>query len=751
MSLMQRVLLLVALAACAAAQNSDRRKQYLDELRGIITPTTLDLSTGRISAQDKTWEEWVTRTGELPPDFDSMPSSADLPDPLIIREKDGPVPITTPEQWRRQRVWMKSQFEQWVFGRMPPPPANLRSTVTSETREGAGVTTRKVLLEFGPGHRAKLHLELMIPAGQGPFPVFLTNQRRSGGWSHTAVRRGYIACIYNATDPKYGDPDDSNDFIEVWPDYDFSGLARWAWAGMRAVDYLYTMPEVNKQQIGITGHSRNGKQALLAAAFDERIGAVVASSGNVGECLPWRFQPDPALYNGLEAITARSHNSYWFHPRLRFFAGREHKLPVDQHMMLALVAPRAVMMYSAFAEVEGNPRGFELSYLSARRVFRFHGKEDNIWLHLRAGEHATAAGDIENFMNFYDTAFGRKKFPKSETWINGYTFENWLASAKEKADPLRFIKRPDVRDNIRWALGEEPSGAAFAPKQRLSELPPPDNHWLALLYGRPLKVAGATAYGLPFGDGLKAELYVPTSRSGRVPVAVWLHPESYATGYGRQTSAMIAALIKRGFAVAVFDQLGFGTRVLDARDFYTQYPGWSLMGKMVADTRAAVHAVAALEEIDPARVAVAGYGMGGNVALFEAALDPAVMAVISVGGFQPLQTPEKGTEGLRHYSHTHGLIPRLGFFIGHESRVPFDFSEVLALAAPKPALIVAPTLDRHIPVEDARRGVDAARAAYERAGARDALTFQAPVEIGRFTPVIQEQAFDWLAARLARR
>ena len=80
--------------------------------------------------------------------------------------------------------------------------------------------------------------------------------------------------------------DDSDKFIDVYPDYDFACIARWAWAAMRAVDYLYTLPDVDREKIGITGHSRNGKQSLLAASFDERIGAVVGSSGTTGECLP---------------------------------------------------------------------------------------------------------------------------------------------------------------------------------------------------------------------------------------------------------------------------------------------------------------------------------------------------------------------------------------------------------------------------------------------------------------------------------
>ena len=226
---------------------------------------------------------------------------------------------------------------------MPPPPDNLRATVTATTHEGRA-TIRHVRLEFGPGQRATLRIELVIPDGAGPFPVFLTNHARNRPWIYTAVRRGYIAAIYHATDPNYGNGDDSDAWIELYPEYDWSCLARWAWAASRTVDYLLTLPEVNKTQIGLAGHSRNGKQALLAAAFDERIGAVVPSSGNSGELDPWRYTTEPFGNESIELLAGVQ--SHWFNGRLRFFAGREDKLPVDQ--TLADGAGRAARVDDVF-------------------------------------------------------------------------------------------------------------------------------------------------------------------------------------------------------------------------------------------------------------------------------------------------------------------------------------------------------------------------------------------------------------------
>ena len=100
------ILLLLYCAAIASAASDaglERRKQYLETLQKILPHTTSTELTGRISAFDKSWEDAIRRTGELPPDFSAMPSIAGLPDPLLLREGAQTAPITTMEQWRRQR------------------------------------------------------------------------------------------------------------------------------------------------------------------------------------------------------------------------------------------------------------------------------------------------------------------------------------------------------------------------------------------------------------------------------------------------------------------------------------------------------------------------------------------------------------------------------------------------------------------------------------------------------------------------
>ena len=183
---------------------------------------------------------------------------------------------------------------------------------------------------------------------------------------------------------------------------------------------------------------------------------MVPSSGNSGENDPWRYTTEPFVNESIELLAGVQ--PHWFTPRLRFFAGREDKLPVDQNSLMALVAPRGLMMYSGYAESAGNPFGFEQAYRSALRVYRFLGREQNIWLSLREGEHETTAGDVENFIDFFDAVFERRAHAKVETWVHGYTFDEWRKLSGESIDPASYPvdqiqpgRRPRRRGGSAWS------------------------------------------------------------------------------------------------------------------------------------------------------------------------------------------------------------------------------------------------------------------------------------------------------------
>ena len=421
--------------------------EYLQKLLKVLPEDRIfpEGAAEHVTPEDFTWHQWLKRTNSLPPDFDKLPSLPFLPDPLIIDEGGKNIPVETISQWNQKREQIKELAQHWITGTFPPPPDNLQFEVLEENKKGR-LTERSILLKFGPDHKAQLHVTLLIPPGEGPFPVFICPWKKERyDWVQAAVRRGYIGCRFTATDPKYGYPDDSEGYEKLyWPQYDFTTIMRWAWASSRAIDYLYTLDYVNRDQIALTGLSRNGKMALWAAAYDDRIKAVVPISGGTGGEDPFRYT---AFKYNVETIERISYNfPHWVNPRLKFFTGWESKIPVDQNSLMALIAPRGLMLSSALTETDGNPWGIEQAFLSAKKAYKFLGAEDKIALDLRWGLHAPAYRDMERYLDFFDYVFGRGEIKPKNELIYDYTFSKWLGLSGENIDPLSYPEK--VTDDL---------------------------------------------------------------------------------------------------------------------------------------------------------------------------------------------------------------------------------------------------------------------------------------------------------------
>ena len=167
---------------------------------------------------------------------------------------------------------------------------------------------------------------------------------------------------------------------------------------------------------------------------------------------------------------------------------------------------------------------------------------------------------------------------------------------------------------------------------------------------------------------------------------------------------------------------------------------------MVADVRWAVDALTENELIDPERICVAGYSLGGTVGLYSAALDERIAGIISICGFTPmrLNVPGKTAEGIYEYSHLHGLLPRLGFFVGNETHIPYDFHELLAAIAPRPLLVVAPAWDQYASFSDIQRCVDEVKKVYELYKAKDKLEIFTPEDYNRFSDEMKDKVVSWM-------
>lgn len=680
-----------------------------------------------------------------------LPDIPLLPEPLLLDEGGKRIPVTTREQWQQRRNEIRKQYQHWVSGTVPPPPDNMQVKVIAETVTQQ-VKVRTVELYFGPGHKAKMTLELMIPPASKPLPVFMT-QWNHRGWAQIAVRRGYIGCIYAGADSK----DDTRNYDQVFPGYDFATLMKRAWGASRVVDYLVKLPEVDTARIALTGHSRNGKQSLMAAAFDERIKAVVTSSGGTGGESTFRYSDERFDSESLEEITRNF--PHWFNARLRLFSGREQKLPVDQNLLMSLIAPRGLMMVSALTEGQGNDWGITQSYRSVSKAYHFLGADNNVAILLRRGRHQHAARNAEDFIDFFDYIFHRTNWHPENRLYHDYSFEKWKQLSGENTAAAKFpvanahtpLPAGAVRERLQWLLGNEPPGTpAISPLSPLLRRNSTyGNDYLSEVIEKPVlpesvrEMVVGPYNGL--GDNLYGNLYFPAaavthdSVSSRLPLVIFLHEYSYATGSYRRIAPVIRRFTEQGYAVLTFDMVGFGTRIEEAGRFYGRYPHWSLMGKMVADTKALIgDACTRMPFIDTAHIYLSGYALGGTVALFTAALDSRVKGVAVAAAFGSLRAADTSTEGIRHYSHLHGLIPRLGFYVGQEKNIPVDFDDVLRCIGSRPLLILAPERDRHHPVAAVKQLVAPAMQANKQ------LTFKTPDDYNRFSESMQEEMAGWL-------
>jgi len=375
----------------------------------------------------------------FPPDPE-MPAYT-LPDPLVA--VDGRK-ISTAEEWKTiRRPEVLELFRKHVYGRVPLTPYEKTFKVVKTdpaAMEGAA-TLKQVAITIARGSRSLvINVVLFVPnKGPKPAPAFLlicnrgvenidpTRQKKSEFWpAEEAVARGYaIAAFHNAeVDPDkhdgfkdgiHGLLDEGERPVDAW-----GTIAAWAWGASRVMDYFETDPDIARDRVAVIGHSRGGKTALWAGAQDERFGLVISNdSGCTGASLSRR------RFKGKEQV-ARINQGFphWFCETYKTYGDREEALPIDQHLLIALIAPRAVAVGSASQDLWADPRGEFLSLVHADPVYKLLGRSglgtdrmaaiggaihgDGIHYHLREGKHNLALFDWQAYFDFADRTWPRK-------------------------------------------------------------------------------------------------------------------------------------------------------------------------------------------------------------------------------------------------------------------------------------------------------------------------------------------------------
>ncbi|HEX3355443.1 MAG TPA: alpha/beta fold hydrolase [Tepidisphaeraceae bacterium] len=759
------------IAVQSGAMTPEDRRAYREQLIKILPGVP-------------TFDQWLAKTDELPPDFDALPRVNALPEPLQFFSGKR---VENPADWSARRDEILQSEEKWDLGSLPPK-AKIDQVVAVDETRGNGYLTRNVKLQFGPGGKGSIRVQVTIPDGDGPFPVLICPNL--GGWGSALIRRGYISAGYAGNDAM----DDAAGLGELYPDFDFAALARRAWAAQLVIDYLETLPQVDQKHIGIFGYSRDGKMVTIAAAIDTRISAVIAGSTGVGGVVPWRLGGERGFGESIESTTRAFPT--WFVPRLRFFSGREDRLPIDGNLLLSLIAPRAVLLENGFNDEVTNNWAIEQTYHSAMNVYQLLGKPDALDVMHVPGFHG--ANDQEACIDWLDIQFGRSH----RQWVNHFVYpwdyEQWRRESGEKIDIDQFAahtsddlltdanhapitsaadwekKARGIQKSVQWMLGDEPPMMppgqglfGFGPRRgpttgqsNPGQTVPNLVQWVIQRGGNSFgwlqPQAGQTASrSINFGFNVHGDLYYPkdVAPGTKLPTVIWLHGYSYSLGYMwvyHNDLHPILALVKAGYAVLAFDQTGFGSRINEAAAFYDRYPHWSQMGRMVEDTRTAVDALSKDALVDPQRIYLFGYSVGGNVALHAAAMDDRVKGVVSICGFTPMRSDsaDKGMGGISRYVQEHALLPRVGFFIGKESRIPYDFNELLGVVAPRPVMVVQPTLDRDANVADVKSAVEQARKVYDLYHAGDKLSLDEPWDYNRLPEKTQDRIIAWMKTNL---
>ena len=319
--------------------------------------------------------------------------------------------------------------------------------------------------------------------------------------------------------------DDAAAFKELYPGYDFATLPRRAWAVQLVLDYLETVPQFDMKRVALFGYSRDGKMATMAAALDERIAALVAGSTGVGGILPWRIAGERGNGEGIETTTRMFPD--WFVPRLRFFSGREDRLPVDGNSLVALIAPRPCLLEYGLNDEVSNSWGSEQTYRSAITVYQLLGRPGGIGLMRVPGFHG--ANDTEACLDWLDIQFGRSQRKWSNNYLFPWSFGDWREETGEQVDlgkfpartptdlltggagPVRSFadweqKAASIRQTVAWVLGDAPPTMAAFPVHSL---------FPAVRAAGPSRVRRSSPWATPAIPASSP----PTSRPGSSPAA----------------------------------------------------------------------------------------------------------------------------------------------------------------------------------------------------------------------------------------
>jgi hypothetical protein len=389
------------------------------------------------------------------PDASQLPSNPEFPDPLVMLNGQR---VTTRQQWLEQRrPELKALFAHYMYGHMPPAHPQFEPGASDSKYFGGKATKKEVVIHLTGSGNPTLQLLVIVPNHRtGPAAAFVglnfcgnhtlvndpsiplpegwmpqscagcTNNRATDAGRGTqletwaleqSIDRGYAVAVFYNGDVEPDQPNTPDGIRAAYKDYDWGTIAAWAWGLSRAVDYLVTDKDIDPGRIAVVGHSRNGKAAILAAAFDERIALAIPLQAGCGGTAPSRGK----VGESVEQINDRF--PHWFNSEFKKFNRQPGRLPFDQDCLIALCAPRPVLLPNATEDQWANPRGQFAMLQAADPVYRLMGAEglqakempepgrlidSTLGYYIREGKHSMTRGDWKVFLDYADKHLAKR-------------------------------------------------------------------------------------------------------------------------------------------------------------------------------------------------------------------------------------------------------------------------------------------------------------------------------------------------------
>ena len=743
----------------------------------------------------------------------SFSPTLELP-PLL--EFENGTKITDPSQWPARRAELKEALDVNILGTKPLHIPAITAWHKVNSTDLNFAISSYFSFSLNVSGSTPITFEMLCPhpsstatSNSSKFPIVMT-QYNHREWSVYTVQRRFCSLRTPTADNR----DDSEQFAALFPEASWGKIPRRAWLVSRIIDFavnvLSAEPEgvqLDVSKIGVFGHSRNGKQSLIAAAYDERIQAVVGSSSGTPIAAPFRLTARD--FYGETCKSDRGRN--WWTPRYQSWFGKENECPSDGHFVTALVAPRFVMLANAAMDNAGDINfADDKNYILNKGVFYelLNATKGALTMQHRAGSHHGFVS-VSSYLDFFCFAFGREDGVSSDMVdafisplvLSGFSFDDWNATFSSSTNyTVPDDEEPLVPNKVSWLLGDDAVriGGGYSSGSGYCEEAKANNNYLVQLLGQwkdwkpDIDAASVESMSFAFGGYINGDIFYPKERrnhSESLPVLVYVAGYNYNLGVV-QTYALHEELdtdpfyfhfASQGFAVVTFHQIGFGERLFAGKHFYDRFGslGQSRMGRMVRDVRALLDFVQCLsaearlnasafpqcqtgesypadkpeeKELDKIPnlsledVTVVGYAVGGAVAVHAAAIDDRIASIASIAGFSPWR---KNADHLpnsgNHYLYEyHALIPKLGLFAGNEGAVPYDYPDLFEAIAPRKVLIYAPQMDRNADWDAVRECITEIKPFWVDRNAQNNLTVITPNEVGNFCNEQYKAIEQWL-------